>query len=416
MTKTKVFVSAYACEPGLGSEIGVGWHWVLEMSKYFELWVLTRKSNQSNIEEWMNAQDEKYDIHFLYYDLPDALRFWKRGLRGVRLYYTIWQSRTNKIVKNTMKENDIKIYHLLTYGNSLWKASRYGIKQFFVWGPTGGVDTIPAEYSKHYGFKSRMIEWARRSVVKMLPINIGFQKRCKNADLILCKSYNMQNAIPEKYRDKAILFTDVAVEMKQLKEEPSGYNWGEIDHTDVKIKYIVVGKLDAWRGFDVLVEAFAKAYDENKNIELEILGKGNDKERIQKLIEDKEMTETIQMSGEVSMDEYFEKVKKADVIVNTSLKEGAVTVSFDAMALAKPLICVDTGGYTRYFNNENAVVLERGHRDQLVDDIKDAILKLSDERARREIGRKTFESGQRYTWEQKGQDIYDAIMKAYEGR
>ena len=42
--KLKIFVSAYACELDLGSEIGVGWHWVLEMSKYFELWVLTRKS------------------------------------------------------------------------------------------------------------------------------------------------------------------------------------------------------------------------------------------------------------------------------------------------------------------------------------------------------------------------------------
>jgi hypothetical protein len=28
MTKPKIFVSAYACEPDLGSEIGVGWHWV----------------------------------------------------------------------------------------------------------------------------------------------------------------------------------------------------------------------------------------------------------------------------------------------------------------------------------------------------------------------------------------------------
>ena len=34
MSKLKIFVSAYACEPGLGSEIGVGWHWVLEMSEY----------------------------------------------------------------------------------------------------------------------------------------------------------------------------------------------------------------------------------------------------------------------------------------------------------------------------------------------------------------------------------------------
>ena len=24
--KQKIFISAYACEPGLGSEIGVGWH------------------------------------------------------------------------------------------------------------------------------------------------------------------------------------------------------------------------------------------------------------------------------------------------------------------------------------------------------------------------------------------------------
>ena len=40
-SKIKIFVSAYACEPGKGSEIGVGWHWVLEMRKYFELLVMT---------------------------------------------------------------------------------------------------------------------------------------------------------------------------------------------------------------------------------------------------------------------------------------------------------------------------------------------------------------------------------------
>ena len=54
----KIFISAYACEPGLGSEIGVGWHWVLEMSKYFDLWVLTRKSNRHTIEPWIAEHPE----------------------------------------------------------------------------------------------------------------------------------------------------------------------------------------------------------------------------------------------------------------------------------------------------------------------------------------------------------------------
>lgn len=42
-------------------------------------------------------------------------------------------------------------------------------------------------------------------------------------------------------------------------------------------------------------------------------------------------------------------MKKCDAVINASLKEGAVTVSFDSMALGKPLLCIDTTGYTRYF-------------------------------------------------------------------
>ena len=48
--------------------------------------------------------------------------------------------------------------------------------------------------------------------------NNRFNKRCKNANLIFCKSHNMYNAIPKKYRDNAMLFTDVAVELKEFEE------------------------------------------------------------------------------------------------------------------------------------------------------------------------------------------------------
>ena len=173
--KLKIFVSAYACEPGLGSEIGVGWHWVLEMSKHFELWVLTRESNRGTIEPWIAEHPEFACIHFLYFDLPKWARFWKKGMRGVRTYYNLWQYFTNGIVKRTMRENGIKVFHHLTYGNVLWKVSSYGQKQFFVWGPVGGLETIPAEYSTHYARKSRLIEWVRRAAIKPLPLNFGFK-------------------------------------------------------------------------------------------------------------------------------------------------------------------------------------------------------------------------------------------------
>ena len=400
--KLKIFVSAYACEPGLGSEIGVGWHWVLEMSKHFELWVLTRESNRGTIEPWIALHPEFSGIHFLYFDLPKWARFWKKGLRGVRTYYNIWQACTNRIVKRTMRENGIKVFHHLTYGNVLWKVSSYGRKQFFVWGPVGGLETIPAEYSNHYARKSRLIEWVRRAAVKMLPLNFGFKKRCKNADLMLCKTEITRDLIPAKHRERAVLFTDVAVE-----KQPIVANADSKDNSTVE--FITVGRLDAWRGFDLAIEAFARAAKKNKNLHLSIVGKGADKERLKSIAES--VQEQVTFTGNVPMDEYYRLLAASDVVVNASLKEGAVTVSFDSMAMGKPLICLDTTGYTRYFSNEYAIVIPRTGREEVIDNLAAAMERMTSVDERKSIGEKAKNAGAQFTWAARGEEFKELLIK-----
>lgn len=408
MTKKqlKIFISAYACEPNLGSEIGVGWHWVLEMSNYFELWVLTRKSNQLGIEAWIEENPSYKNINFIYFDLPYYLRFWKKGLRGVRTYYNIWQWATNRLVKQTMQQNNIKIFHHLTYGNALWSVSNYGKKQFFIWGPTGGTETIPAEFSKYYILKGRLIEILRRAVVKSLNYNLGFKSRCKHANLILCKTENHRDIIPAKFRQKAILFTDVAVATLPVKSLES------IENKD-RVNYIVVGKLDPWRGFDLLIEAFAGAVITHKNIHLKIVGKGLDNKRLKQLITTKKLSEYIEMTGEVSMNDYYKLMNEADVVINPSLKEGAVTTSFDSMTLGKPLICIDTSGYTKYFSNDYAIVLPMQKREPLIASLKAAILKLTNPKERIKIGTNSKDMGSQFTWQARGKEIHNTIVTWY---
>ena len=401
--KLKIFVSAYACEPGLGSEIGVGWHWVLEMSKHFELWVLTRESNRGTIEPWIAAHPEFSGIHFLYFDLPKWARFWKKGLRGVRTYYNIWQACTNRIVKRIMRENGIKVFHHLTYGNVLWKVSTYGQKQFFVWGPVGGLETIPAEYSSHYARKSRLIEWVRRAAIKMLPLNIGFKRRCKNADLMLCKTEITRDLIPAKHRERTVLFTDVAVE----KQPIIAIN----DYCNQKIEFITIGRLDAWRGFDLVIESFARAAKTNKNIHLTIVGKGADKARLKGIAEKLGVQELVTFTGKVSMDEYYRLLAASDVVVNASLKEGAVTVSFDSMAMGKPLICLDTTGYTRYFSNDYAVVIPRTGREKVITNLAAAMECMTDADERTAIGEKAKNVGAQFSWAARGEEFKELLMR-----
>lgn len=408
-TKLKIFVSAYACEPGLGSEIGVGWHWVLEMSKYFELWVLTRKCNRHTIEPWIKEHPVYGSIHFLYYDWPKWARFWKKGLRGVRTYYNIWQVCANGMVKRTMRENNIKIFHHLTYGNVLWKVSSYGQKQFFIWGPVGGLETIPAEYAACYGRKSRLIESLRRIVVKLLPLNISFQTRCRRADLILCKTDVTRQAIPANYRDKAVLFTDVAVEERQEEKTTS-----KKDVSHKTIHFLTVGRLDAWRGFDLIIEAMFLAVKHNKRIKLTIVGKGMDETRLRRLIAMHQLEAYVEMTGAISMGEYKERLSATDSVINAALKEAAVTVSFDCLAQSKPLICIDTTGYTRYFSEEYAVVIPQDSREQTITRLSEAILRMTDSTERERLSKNAQQVAKRFTWEKRGKEIKDIIEKKYE--
>mgnify|MGYP003302778083 CR=1 FL=1 len=252
--------------------------------------------------------------------------------------------------------------------------------------------------------KSRLIEWVRRATIKMLPINFGFKRRCRNADLILCKTEITRDLIPARYRDKSVLFTDVAVE-KQHSLPIAAKSKEET------IEFITVGRLDAWRGFDLVIESFACVAKDDKRMHLTIVGKGSDKERLVQLVENFGLQEQVTFTGNVPMEEYYNLLSKADVVVNASLKEGAVTVSFDSMAMGKPLICLDTTGYTRYFSNEYAVIIPRTSRKEVIANIASAMKRLACNEERESIGRKAQKAGEQFLWEARGIEFRELLMK-----
>lgn len=400
----KIFVSAYACEPNLGSEIGVGWHWVLEMSKYFELWVLTRESNRKNIEPWIAEHPEYSGIHWLYYDLPKWARWWKKGLRGVRIYYNLWQWRSNAIVEKSMKEHGIDVFHHLTYGNAMWQVSQYGQQQRFIWGPIGGLETIGDDFTSHYGLTERILAWLRRMAVKTLPLNGAFQKRCKSARLIICKTEATQHLIPAMYRHKTILMTDVACE-EVNPELPL-----MLDDAMVT-RFITVGHLDAWRGFDLAIEAFGRLAQEVPEVELCIVGEGGDRKRLERIIDKLPAKDKIRLTGQVDGETYRSLMQESHVVVNAAVKEGAVTVAFDAISYGKPLVCIETGGYTRALNNIMCECVALSDREVVIEGLKNGMKRFCSKENRQQAAAEDARMISLLGWTRKGQDIRDAILE-----
>lgn len=116
MNRLKILVSAYACEPGKGSEPGVGWNWVKQLARFHDVWVLTRTNNREPIERAL-AQEPMANVHWVYFDLPRWARFWKKGRRGVHLYYYLWQIGAYFVGRRLHNQVKFDLVHHITFDN-----------------------------------------------------------------------------------------------------------------------------------------------------------------------------------------------------------------------------------------------------------------------------------------------------------
>ncbi len=99
-----------------------------------------------------------------------------------------------------------------------------------------------------------------------------------------------------------------------------------------------VGELCARKDFTTLIKAFSKVRKQ-RSCRLIILGKGRQKDQLQKLIHDLGLTDDVSMPGFVNNP--YAWMQKADVFVLSSNCEGAPVVLMEALAVGVPVVSTD---------------------------------------------------------------------------
>jgi hypothetical protein len=158
----KILLSAYACEPNKGSEPGVGWNWALELAKQnHRVCVLTRLSNRPSIESALASSGEVPGLRFVYFDLPGWARWWKKGLRGIYLYYFLWQIGAFLAARELHKQDRFDLVHHVTFV-SIRQPSFMGLLGIpFIFGPVGGGENTPWALRRSFPFRGWLWELAR---------------------------------------------------------------------------------------------------------------------------------------------------------------------------------------------------------------------------------------------------------------
>lgn len=158
-------------------------------------------------------------------------------------------------------------------------------------------------------------------------------------------------------------------------------------------RIISVGRLNAQKRLDRLIEAFSYIADKHKEWYIEIFGEGTEKEALEKQIKVLGLEKRITINPPT--DFIFDEYKKAQMLVLSSESEGFGLVLIEAMACGTPCISFDCPpGPSEIIDNKVTGLLARNGDTQDLAEKMDWLITHDSER--QEMGRKARIASRRY--------------------
>jgi len=404
MTKIKVFLSAYACEPHKGSEQGVGWNWVRQIAKFAEVWVITRANNRTVIEEEL-SKNPVQNLHFVYVDLPRWLKFWKKGQRGVHLYYYLWQFAAYFRGKTLTKKIKFNIVHHITFVNDWIFSSLCFLNIPFIWGPIGSHPPVPIKFLNET--RAKILELLRRSVQNFFrcfdPLFFLTVIRAKKVIVI---NNRITNQFPFALFPHKKFICQVANGITHIDgKKPRGLS-------DSIIRIISVGRLIYFKGFHLAISAFKMVVETKNNVEFVIVGDGMDRKILESFAEKNQIRKKIKFLGNIPRTEVLKELQETDIFLFPSFEGGGMVV-LEAMASALPVVCLDYGGPGEMVTDKCGIKVKPITPEQTINDLAAALLRLIENPNLRE---KMGEAGRKrvleqYNWDRKETFIHNLYNK-----
>jgi glycosyltransferase involved in cell wall biosynthesis len=408
--RLKILVSAYACRPGAGSEMGMAWACAQALSSRHEVWVITRQIHRPYIERELKRNPNP-NLHFLFFELPDWTRTFKREGKPTLVYYYLWQLFAPSFVRREAGHIAFDVAHHVTFAK-YWAPSLLAfLKIPYVWGPVGGGESAPASFWKDFGLRGLVYETMRSAMRWFFDHDPVVRLTARRSAVALGTTEETSARL------RAIGARDVRTCHAIALAEGDLANLNDAPRRDgAGCRFISIGRLLHWKGFHLGVEAFARADIDGGAFW--IVGDGPERRRIQALAERLDIAEKVRFFGTLPQDETHARLGEVDVLVHPSLHESGGMVGLEAMAAGKPVICLDLGGPALQVTDDVGIRVPAAHRDTAIDGLAAAMKRLAGDRALCEAmgdaGRRRV-SSREYRWDRK-LEIYEGIYREVAAR
>ena len=336
--RARVLVIAYACRPGENSERQVGWRWTGLIQQHHDVTVLTRETNRQPIESWIAAGRETGPVpEFIYYDLPAGLAWFKRGERGLYLYYTLWTLLAVLRCRGMNRDRRWELTHFLTFGTLLWPQFGFLMNTHYILGPVGGGERIPLALRGAFGPAGQVKIVLRRLVQKLMVLNPVYLANLSRATRIFTRTGETLEMLPRRHHHKTALLLETAIGPEMLPGAPP-------ERANATLHIVAVGRLITSKFNPLFLESLAAFKTRwGRPFRVTLIGDGPERARLEALRDRLGLTE-VEFVGKQPSDVVYATLRASDIYFSTTMKEGGTWAFFEAIANHLPIVCLKVNG------------------------------------------------------------------------
>jgi glycosyltransferase involved in cell wall biosynthesis len=336
MGRLKVLLSAYSCEPGKGSESGIGWNVACGMAGHHDVWVLTRAQNRRRIEPFL-SRNPVPGLTISYHDLSGVPAGWDGENSLCGIHYPFWQLSLYAAARRLHRQVGFDIAQHVTWGRHWAPSMMSRLNIPFIWGPVGGGESTPPAFLEGLGARGRITERCRNAARWIGEHDPFVRLTAQRCALALATTAETAQRLRGLQVREVRLLGHAALNRAQvdslaaLKAPPPH-----------PFRFISMGRLLHWKGFHLGLQAFAKA--NLPDAEYVVVGDGPQRPRLQDLAHRLGIAGRVTFTGWIPRNEALTHLERSHVLVHPSFHDSGGWVCIEAMAAGRPVLCLDLGG------------------------------------------------------------------------
>ena len=416
-SRPKVLASAFACHPAptvahFPGEAILGWHLAGQIARFADLHLMTWSFNREGVEGTL-ADDEGRPVAVHYVDLPPRLY---RTLRdrhlGTRIYYYLWQKAAARAAVELHRRHGFDLFHQITFSND-WMPS-YAAPALpvpFVWGPIGGGQTVPRELRGTLAGRDRRQERSRTFLQNVWRATPARRRAAGKASAILVCNRETRHVL-RAWAGRIVDFPVNGIRSEDVLKGPvpgSGRDG---------FRLLYVGRFDPIKGLPLALEALRILRAVVPAATLELVGEGPERPRLEALAARLGLADALVWTPWSPRAVIFDKMKRSDVFLFPSLRDGGGAVVVEAMANGLPVVCLDLAGPALHVDGACGIKLPSGPPDEVAAGLAAALGRFwCDPGLRARMGSAGRDrAAARYEWSRLGERVRRIYEDALAGR